>query len=185
VALAVGRILSPSRALFIGGTIIGLSVAVLSTSGERTFERFVVDGASDSIRQSIYSLTERAIADAPLTGFGLGAFAPTFRLYRDASLPQEWEVDKAHNLYLELALELGIPFAMLLIGTLALLALKCAVGVVTRRRDQLYPALGIGVTVLLGLHNTIDFSLQIPAVAVTYALLLGLAFTQSFSTRPS
>ena len=42
-----------------------------------------------------------------------------------------------------------------------------------RRRDQVFALAAVGATVLVALHALVDFSLQIPAVAVTFAALLG------------
>jgi hypothetical protein len=58
-------------------------------------------------------------------------------------------------------------------------------GVRLRRRDAVFPCLGIATTVLVALHATVDFSLQIPAVTYTYCFLLGAAVAQSWPSRQS
>jgi hypothetical protein len=63
------------------------------------------------------------------------------------------------------------------------LALVCLRGVWVRRRNWIYPAIGVAATVLVGAHALVDFSLQIPAVAYTYALIMGVAVAQSLPTR--
>jgi hypothetical protein len=60
----------------------------------------------------------------------------------------------------------------------------CIRGVLRRRRRVIYPALGLGVTTLVAAHAAIDFSLQIPAITVTYLFLMGAACGQSFNTGP-
>ncbi len=57
---------------------------------------------------------------------------------------------------------------------------RCLVGARVRRRNAVYPCIGVGATVLIATHATVDFSLQIPAVAATYALLMGAAVAQSW-----
>ena len=52
-----------------------------------------------------------------------------------------------------------------------------------RRRNALYPCMGVAASVLVGLHATVDFTMQVPAVAATYALIMGAACSQSWSTR--
>lgn len=52
-----------------------------------------------------------------------------------------------------------------------------------RRKNRIYPLVGIGTTMLVGAHSSMDFSLQIPAVALTYSVLLGITLAQSFSSR--
>ena len=62
------------------------------------------------------------------------------------------------------------------------LAWICLAGVNRRHRDWVYPATGVAASVLVGLHATVDFSLQIPAVAILYAGIMGLACAQSYSS---
>ncbi|KKM69395.1 hypothetical protein LCGC14_1451270, partial [marine sediment metagenome] len=38
--------------------------------------------------------------------------------------------------------------------------------------------------VLVGVHSMVDFSLQIPAIGATFALILGIGCAQSWSSRP-
>jgi O-antigen ligase len=182
VAFTVGKVVSGRKALLIGGALLGGGVAVILLSGDVTFERFATLGVSDDGRTAIYAITQTAIADSPWLGFGLGAFEPAFRLYRDASLPQAFIVDMAHNTHLELAMDLGVPATLVLYTGFAAIAGTCLLGLVRRRRDQVYPAVGLSVMALLGVHGLVDFSLQMPAVAATFALLLGVAYAQSFNT---
>jgi hypothetical protein len=41
----------------------------------------------------------------------------------------------------------------------------------------------VGATVLVALHSLVDFSLQIQAIALSYAMLLGVGVAQSESSR--
>jgi O-antigen ligase len=86
----------------------------------------------------------------------------------------------AHNSYLELALALGVPAAALLMLALAAPFLRCLIGARDRRRDAVYPYIGVGATVLVAAHSAVDFSLQIPALAATYALIMAVAVAQSW-----
>ena len=85
----------------------------------------------------------------------------------------------AHNDYLEMTLELGVPASLCFFLTLFALALHCAHGAFTRRRDAVLPALGFAACTLVGAHALVDFSMQLPAVAATFALVLGAATAQS------
>ena len=66
---------------------------------------------------------------------------------------------------------------------IALLAFVCLRGVWSRHRHWIYPAIGFSASILVGAHALVDFSLQIPAVAYTYALMMGAAVAQSLPTR--
>ena len=140
--------------------------------------------ASDDLvnRQAIYALTGDAISDAPLIGTGLGTFADVFNLYKRNNFANVVYTE-SHNSYLENALELGIPCAVILyIGFLPILW-HLIIGVKTRHKNAMYPATGIALTLLVFLHSMVDFSMQIPAVAFTYFILLGTSLAQSFSSK--
>ena len=100
--------------------------------------------------------------------------------YQSGATNDFW--NHAHNTYLENAFELGIPAAAALVGAIGWLAWVCARSLRSRRRNALYPCLGVAATVLVGLHALLDFSLEIPAVAVTYAAILGVAFGRARGT---
>jgi O-antigen ligase len=92
-------------------------------------------------------------------------------------------VDLAHNDYLENILELGVPAAAVLYGMLLLLVWRCLRGVLRRRRDAIFPCAALGASALVGSHAAVDFSMQMPAVAVTYAVMIGLGVAQSESSN--
>ena len=120
------------------------------------------------------------VADRPWLGHGYGNFEEAFAQHRDERFTDR--VDMAHNTYIEHLVELGVPATLLLyVGPLLLFG-YCVRGVFVRRRDQLFPLVAVGATVLVALHALVDFSLQIPAVAVTYAALLGIGVAQSTPT---
>lgn len=187
-ALVVGRVIPPVVAVRTGALIIVVGFVSLIFNGEKTLERLVVEAdpqVVDDGRAEVYRLTVAAVADAPLTGHGLGAFQSAFRVYRDVSLSMVEDWRYAHSLFLETAMELGVPAALALFGATAAIAASCVRGLFRRRRDQVYAATAVAAVVLLGLHGLVDFSVQMPAVAMTLALLLGVGFAQSWSSRPS
>lgn len=185
------RTLQASAALIViaGGAAVYLV-------GERTIGRFedllgaleVAGDASSQVpgalaphelrRFDVYERVGQALADAPVTGTGLGTFPDAFRWYQ-GRVAGYW--DYAHNTYLEAAMELGVPVALCLLAAVGGAVLICARGLRHRHRGRLYPALAVAAAVLLGSHALIDFSVQIPAVAVTFAALLGIGCAQSFA----
>jgi hypothetical protein len=73
-----------------------------------------------------------------------------------------------------MVMELGWPAAAALFAGLGLLALRCLHG-----RSAVYPAVLASCSVLVGVHALVDFSLEMPAIAATYALLLGVGCAQA------
>jgi uncharacterized membrane protein YhhN len=86
---------------------------------------------------------------------------------------------------LETIFELGFPAAMGLFYCFLRLASICFIGLFVRKKNSLYPAVGLAATCLIATHAYVDFSMQIPAIPYTYALLMGAACAQSFSSRNS
>ena len=134
-------------------------------------------------RVHLFELTLRAIGDAPWLGHGGGGFADVIRLYRDPLLPDGYQWGHAHNSYLEFALEYGLFALLVLLALFAWLVGRLALGLVQRRRDRLYAAVGIAASVLVGLHALVDFSVQLPGVAIPFAAILGVAYAQSWPSR--
>lgn len=166
------------------GFIVLTGTLVFALSGERLADRLGrLDPALES-RGAVYRVMLRAIGDAPLVGTGYGSFPDVFPLYRDASITHTARWQKAHNTYLENALELGVPAAAALCTAIAACARICWLGIRRRRRHRLYPMVGVAVTALVAAHAWVDFSLQIPAVSISYAFVLGIACAQSFPSRP-
>ncbi len=164
--------------LAVGGALL------VSVSGGPVAERFADIVAASGGRQALHDTTIRAIADRPWLGTGLGSFAGVFSAYRNETLAA---VDaaflRAHSTYLELALELGLPAFGALMLALALVVYRCFRGVLDRRRERIFPALGLAASALVGSHSLFDFSMQVPGVAATYFFVLGIAYAQSWPRR--
>lgn len=166
----------------VGGAVVML-VLVLVIAGNHLASRLMADEVSVSggVRFHVYSKTVEMIQDAASTGTGLGTFPDVYPAHdtEPVSLLLFW--DKAHNTYLENAAELGLPAAAALNLAIILLAFRTLSGSLTRRSNKDIPSIGFAASILVGLHSLVDFSLQIPAVAVFYAFILGTAIGQSWS----
>lgn len=168
--------------------VAGLAVATVVAgyfffllSGKAVGDRLEETNLAQEDRLRVYERTIAAIQDSPLLGTGLGTFKEVFRFYQTEDLTKIFH--HAHNTYLENALELGIPAASLLTLSVAGCMVLCGFGVLQRRRNSTYPAIGLAASALVGSHALFDFSLQIPAVAATYFFVLGIACAQSWSSQ--
>lgn len=174
------------RATAITMAVLALSlIGLIALSGSELAERLSAMASkgslSEEMRVSLWAATSRMIHDAPFLGLGLGSFENAYPLYAQSFYPVV--MDKAHNDFLELAAGWGLPAAIAWWSALAWLAWMCARGIFVRNRDRIYPFVGFGATVLVGVHSIFDFSLQIPAIALLYAVVLGLGVAQSFSSQ--
>lgn len=154
-------------------------------SGETLNDRISLlldSGTTDTVRLTLWAAAKHMITDAPWLGLGLGTFQDAYPLYATQVLP--FVMDKAHCDYLEFAAGIGIPAAVAWWLAIAWLVMLCLRGVRNRHRDRLYPLIAIAATTLVAIHSTVDFSLQLPAVAILYATLLGLGAAQAFPRTP-
>lgn len=157
------------------GALIAFGAALWQSFGER--------GILDASRLAVARLTLRSILDRPLFGHGYGSFADIFPMYRDHSISLVGAWSRAHDTYLEVFQGLGIPFGGMLVAAVVLLALRCARGARSRQRQAIVPAVAAAAAILVGSHAVVDFSLQMQAVALTFAALLGAGVAQSASSR--
>lgn len=175
-----------SRTWAIAGATMALApllVLILlngDTLDSRLSKLFAAD-MGDQIRLSLWAATQRMIADAPLLGLGLGTFEDAYPLYASQVFP--FVMDKAHSDYLEFAAGIGLPAAIAWWVALIWLTVLCIKGARNRRRDRIYAMIAVSASVLVAVHSCVDFSLQLPAVALLYATLLGLGVAQSQSSR--
>jgi O-antigen ligase len=108
-------------------------------------------------------------------GSGVGAFRDAFSTYEDPSLVSDFFVTHAHNDYLEVIVELGLPGMLLLVGVVGWWAVMTFViwrrpleeGLRTRK------AASVAVAVVL-LHSLVDSPARTEAIACLAAFCLGL-----------
>ena len=172
----------PSNSIFMYLLVVfGVATGwVFSVSSDSLIERLDNMSLVNNDRLDVYQILNVANQENPWLGNGYGSFAKTFSLYRNESIGGYY--DKAHNTYLENIFELGYVPAIALFAVFGVLAIMCMKGLWVRRRNWIYPALGVAATLLVGIHSLVDFSLQIPAVAYLYALIMGGAVAQSRSS---
>jgi len=169
------------------GLVIGLAgasataLAVLQVMGGSTSVRLDVQGLADEGRIDTYKATLRMIADHPWFGTGLGTFANAFPAYRSphASVWGVW--DMAHNTLLQIAAEMGLPIAVLVVVAWIVILGVLVHGTLTRRRRLVFPVAALAVATLGGLHSLIDFSLQISGYSIVALSLVGAGLAQSFA----
>jgi O-antigen ligase len=111
----------------------------------------------------------------PLGGTGLGTFPTAYTPFQTTFLTQF--VNHAHNDYLELASDLGIPIAaVLFLSILGVIAHALRRFLRSGSRLERYVSLACGGSIVaILLHSLTDFNLYIPANALIFAVILGIA----------
>jgi O-antigen ligase len=162
------------RAAALAGALMALALLALWIGTQPAVERFRQINQDSASRIDLWRESWPLVRERPLFGAGWGAYP---RLYPQVQATQlEFAVEHAHNDYLELATEFGIPGAALLVFLAAGVALRA----LTRRRLQdraAYQALGAACGIAaLGVHSIADFNLRLPANALIFSALLGMAW---------
>lgn len=125
-------------------------------------------------RLSIWRDTMTLIRQHPWLGTGFGTFPIAYTAVQTTFLGQF--VNHAHNDYLELASDLGIPAALGLVVCLVwILTRSVRISRMARDHYDRFLALGCaGGIVAILLHSLADFNLYIPANCLLFASILGL-----------
>lgn len=129
----------------------------------------------ERIRPAIDALA--MIKERPWTGFGAGAFYTSFPRYKHESLGLPY--NHAHNDYVEIAADTGLP-GLALLGAVALLTLVRVAQLMSDSRSAHVRgvAIGAGMALLCALlHALADLNLQINGNAMTLIVLLAAVWT--------
>lgn len=168
----------------IAGVLAGVVIA-LGLYGAGVGERFLGAERAAGIRIELYRQVAAMIWERPLLGYGAGSFGQAFPLFHEPALRVDLLWDYSHSTYLALWSGLGV-----IVGTIPLLivAFVCyrifRSNSAGRKARSAESAAALGATIAVGLHSTVDFSLEMPAVALLYTALLALGAASAFNLRP-
>ena len=171
--LSLRRKYSTTTALSGSLLAIGAVGGLFAIFGSRLLLRIETEGLVDEQRLCTYRSTWQAIKEHVPWGTGAGTFQDVFPAYRADACGIEGYWEMAHSVPLEGLLTFGGAFlAATLIAYVTLIAIY-AKGLRERRRYRYAPLACLSILLLITLHSTVDFSLQIPAVALLVAWALG------------
>ncbi|OGA51158.1 MAG: hypothetical protein A3G25_12530 [Betaproteobacteria bacterium RIFCSPLOWO2_12_FULL_63_13] len=123
--------------------------------------------------------------DYPWLGSGGGTFASTFMKYRTEELAGDFYVNAAHNDYAQFLVETGV-IGLALMGLVVLLCFVTALKAQYQRTDPLARGVAFGATmgiVSLMIHSWVDFNLQTPSNALTFVVVLAMAWPAAYVGR--
>jgi O-antigen ligase len=155
------------------------ALILLQLMGAGINARFDIQGAADEGRLETYKSTLRMIADHPWFGTGQGTFAYAFPAYRSSKVSMVGVWDIAHNTLLEIAADMGVPIAALVVVAWLVVFAVLIRGALIRRRGLVVPVAALAIAILAVLHSLIDFTLQIPGYAVVAMALIGMGLAQA------
>ena len=177
IGLAFSKRATRSMVVLIASLIVIDIFIVGATFGvERVLERVEQTRMETEDRDEIAHYALNLWRDYPVFGAGLGSF--------HAVIPRYWgeipdaPYTHAHNDYMQFAGEVGV-IGVALLGAMLLMSLLVALRAQQVRTDPLMRGISFGSMmgiIALMIHSAVDFSLQIPAIALTFMLVLALAW---------
>lgn len=145
-----------------------LGLALVGPLNSQAFSEELTDQPAS--RATFAATTAEAIGDSFPVGTGLGTFQEVYRTFEDPNLTSREYVNHAHNDYLEVVLELGLPGLLLMLAFLAWWAMRSwAVWRSDFAGANLARAGSVIILIVL-LHSVVDYPLRTSAIAAVFAM---------------
>ena len=161
----LGRLAAMISILFLAGA------AALASMGSSAMS--ASNQTSVTIRTEIWKHSGEALSDHWLAGSGIGTFPALYPQYEDPATVGRTYVNHAHNDYLEILLEAGIPGGVLLILFLTWWSSRALSIWRSPNAAELGRAACIASAAIL-LHSLVDYPLRTAAIATSMAMALAL-----------
>ena len=149
---------------------------VIGQFGMTGILRIVESDPLSDHRSEIRQVTARAAAEYFPLGSGFGTFRQVYEMHETPSTMISAFINHAHNDWLELWLEGGLPAAALMACFLALFAVQ-TIRVWNPRgayAEHVLPRAASVVGLVLLLHSLVEFPLRMPALACIFAAMMAI-----------
>lgn len=160
----------------LGCLVCSIGIALISTSPVLSDLGMMGDPESPTSRLSIWSYTGDAIQEYWPVGTGMGTYLSVISQFEDPETVLPTYVALAHNEYLQISLEFGLPGALALavaLGWLLVQARSIWASNETGETQTVRKMAYIGVLVCV-LHSLIDYPVRTPGIASLLALFVAL-----------
>ena len=159
---------------FIGAIVTGaVTVGLFSLSG--LLDRFQSSDAMTNGRLSVYPTIAKAASSFWPAGAGFGAFVPVYQMFEPVNSISGIFLNHAHNDYLELWLEGGLPAVLLVVAGLAWVGWT-GLGVWSARstNDRDLPRAASVIVLALLVHSMVDYPVRTAAIAAVFGVCCGM-----------
>jgi O-antigen ligase len=162
-------VLGAAMLYLVGGVLLSRSDLV-----QRVLARFAT--VAEELRYQYWENTLYAVRETFPFGTGLGSFVPVYRSIEPLGQVSPLSVNHAHNDFLELILEGGLPAALLILVGLIVLVVALVSGwrAAGDRQDRATLVAGGTATALILLFSLVDYPLRMAAIAGLFGTSLGL-----------
>lgn len=167
--------------LLVSLVVIDLFIVGAYFGAEKVVARIGQTSLETEDRDEIARYALRMWKDFPLFGSGLGSFPTVFPRYGGPATV--FTYTHAHNDYAEFAAETG-AIGLALLGLMVSMSFACALRAQHARRDPVMRGISfasIMAVMALMIHSFVEFSLQIPANALTFMLMLAFGWISHYA----
>ncbi|NNC51823.1 MAG: O-antigen ligase family protein [Erythrobacter sp.] len=162
----------PAALLTIAGLVLGLFAAAQRIPA---LARLLEDSALEDLRAKLLPILVEMAGDFQPWGTGLGAFEHAYRMREPIELLGPAYVNEAHNDWLQIVIEGGVP-AILIMGLSAVIVAWRAVALL-KQKPLYFEArswLGLGLLAVLGIASLVDYPLRVPSMMVLGIIALAI-----------
>ena len=154
-----------------------ISLGMFLTKGDialARFQRFQVDATG---RKLMIAAHFKAFLLSPIMGYGLRSFDAVNKFFMTAqTYPELRNVRATHNVYVQWLEEAGLLGALPMFLTVVLIMVPCLKSVLSGRRSSPWLSALLVADIVFLIHGLSDFTLEVPAMAALWTLLLGLQY---------
>jgi hypothetical protein len=175
VVLLLLYLFGPQRGILVGATSIVATalILLLAPAVAPHPPPLEVAGSTGGLQWVAHAASASTALDVSPLGAGIGAFASSFEVFGPPAILQAASI--THGGPIQELVEPGLPFLAVFAVTLLVIFLG-ARGMLSRPRSPRCTWGAVMATLSLSAHSLIDFSLDVPAIALCGAALAGLAF---------
>lgn len=180
-SIALHSLALPGVALLSVGCLIAVFFFQSKIPG---FSRVLTTGSADDLRGEVTpTLIDMAWQNLPW-GTGMGTFERVYRVSEPDALLMPSYFNNAHNDWLQLVIEGGLPAMLLLGGALAWIVVRLA-DLVRMKGEETKLALCMGGSfAIMSLASAVDYPLRTPWMMAVVALLIGLLAFRGGADQP-
>jgi O-antigen ligase len=159
----------------LGATVIIL--LILSQYAGMLMERFGTLSGGRGTRIEMWRQYGALAERSPWFGYGLGSFPSlnTANLGDPLTAQHLWAVNSAHNIFLQLMLQAGLPYMLLIVAAALWVAYGATMALRHGDGSSEAPSLMVAVLVVVGCAMD-DIALDMPAIVMLTLFLAGLAW---------
>lgn len=171
---------SPARRAVVGSAIVSVASILAVYMTPLQDKVFASNSTSFDTRWEIWSRTVPAIGDNWSTGSGIGSFAKVYPRYEEHADVLRTFINHAHNDYLEIVLETGVPGILLVFLWFHWWQRRATAAWRSSAQDRYALAAAIASAAVL-FHSLVDYPLRTAALISIFAACLGLLARPSAS----